>query len=478
MTKFDRNLSVLTIEDDEGMRQSIVSYLEDLGVAIFQASGGRQGVELFAQHRPDIVFTDLMMPEVDGLAVVKEIRRNSPETPVVVISGTGSVSYAIEAVREGAWDYITKPIGDFSIIDRIIDQVLNRSRELKEEIASRETLKEAYETIRQLQEQLRAESEYLQEEIRQTHLHDEIIGQSPVMKRLFKQINQVAATDSSVLIHGETGTGKELVARAIHKLSKRKDKALVKVDCASLPSTLIEGELFGRERGAYTGALTMQMGRFEVAHNSTIFLDEIGELSLELQTKLLRVLQDGEFERLGSSKTTRVNVRVIAATNRNLAEMVKSGKFREDLFYRLNVFPIETPPLRTRQEDIPLLVWAFVRKLSEKMGKKIRQIQKMSMVSLQLYRWPGNVRELQNIVEQALIKTTGDTLTIKIPGDTALASPSLLTLEQMEHNYISQTLQSTGGQIKGPGGAAELLGMNPSTLYSRMKKLGIEYSPS
>ncbi len=474
MSIANRNLTVLVIEDDEGVRQSIVSYLVDTGLAVIEATGGREGIELFERDRPDIVFTDLMMPEVDGLAVVEEIRKMSPETPLVVISANGSVAYAIETVRKGAWEYITKPICDFTVFDRIIDQVLNRAVELKTDNANRENLRKAYDQIRQLQEQLQAENEYLLEEVRHSQLNNEIIGQSPVMKKLFKLIEQVAKTDSSVLIHGETGTGKELVARAIHNLSRRKDRTLVKVDCGSLPSTLIEGELFGRERGAYTGALTMQKGRFEVADNSTIFLDEIGELSLDLQTRLLRVLQDGEFERLGSSKPIKVNVRVIAATNRNLIDMVKAGKFREDLFYRLNVFPIETPPLRSRREDIPMLVWAFVRKLSEKMGKKIQQIQKCSMDSLQQYDWPGNVRELQNIIEQALIKSTGDSLIIQLPGTPAASAASLLTLEQMECNHINLVLKSTGGQIKGHGGAAELLGMNPSTLYSRMKKLGIK----
>jgi DNA-binding NtrC family response regulator len=473
MTLADRNLTVLVIEDDEGVRQSIVSYLVDTGLEVIEATGGREGIELFERDRPDIVFTDLMMPEVDGLAVVEEIRKMSPETPLVVISANASVAYAIETVRKGAWEYITKPIGDFTVFDRIIDQALDRAHEMKTENANRENLRKAYEQIRQLQEQLQAENEYLMEEVRQTQLNNEIIGQSQVMKKLFKLIEQVAKTDSSVLIHGETGTGKELVARAIHNLSRRKERTLVKVDCGSLPSTLIEGELFGRERGAYTGALTMQKGRFEVADNSTIFLDEIGELSLELQTRLLRVLQDGEFERLGSSRPIKVNVRVIAATNRNLAEMVRAGTFREDLYYRLNVFPIETPPLRNRQEDIPLLVWAFVRKLSDKMGKKIQQIQKSSMDALQLYGWPGNVRELQNIVEQSLIKTDGDTLSIRLPGDSGLATVCLMTLEQVERDHISKVLKVTQSQIKGPGGAAELLGLNPSTLYSRMKKLGI-----
>ena len=476
MTQPVRNYSVLVIEDDEGVRQSIVSYLEDINLTVYEASGGRKGIELFEQYNPDIVFTDLMMPEVDGLVVVDEITKKSPETPVVVISANSSVAYAIEAVRKGAWDYITKPIGAFTIIDDVIDKVISRSREIKAKRIENTQLREEYEKIRQLQEQLLAENDDEVDTTGPTLVHNEIIGQSPAIKKLLQQISQVAVTDATVLIHGETGTGKELVAQAIHNLSRRKDRALLKVDCASLPSTLIEGELFGRERGAYTGAITMQKGRFEVADGSTIFLDEIGELSLELQTKLLRVLQDGQFERLGSTKTIKVNVRVIAATNRNLVEMVKSKGFREDLYYRLNVYPIETPPLRTRQGDIPLLVWALVRKLSEKMGKKIKQIQKQSMVALQLYNWPGNVRELQNVVELALIQSSGNPLTIQLPSD-ALSSPSLLTLEQMEFNHISMVLKATNGQIKGSGGAAELLDLNPSTLYSRIKKLGIPFSP-
>lgn len=476
MIEMDRNLSILVVEDDELMLQVIVSYLKDIGFTVFQAFGGYQGIELFEKHNPDVVFTDLIMPEVDGLAVVEKVRRKNPLTPVVVISGNNCVSYAVEAIRKGAWDYITKPIYDFSAINRIIEQVVKRAEKMKTECNYKENLRKAYEEIRNLQEQLNVGNHYLTEEFSQTHFNNEILGQSLAVRKLFKLIGQVAGTDSTVLIHGETGTGKELVARAIHNASRRKDRNMVKVDCASLPSTLIEGELFGRERGAYTGALTKQLGRFEVASGSTIFLDEIGELSPDLQVKLLRVLQDSEFERLGSYKTIKVDVRVIAATNKNLREMVKSGKFREDLYYRLNVFPIETPPLRMRRSDIPLLVWAFVRKLSEKMGKNIRQIQKQSMDAMERYHWPGNIRELQNVVEQALIKSAGDSLIIKLPGETTVTPSSLIPLEQMEQQHIRQALKTTGWRIKGPKGAAELLGLNPSTLYSRMKKLGIPFS--
>ena len=255
--------------------------------------------------------------------------------------------------------------------------------------------------LKKLRERLQAESDYLREEIRVYGRFDEIVGQSTKLKKVFQRIEQVAPTDSTVLITGETGTGKELVARAIHNLSRRGRRVMVKVDCASLPATLIESELFGREKGAYTGALTKQAGRFELADGSTLFLDEIGELSLELQAKLLRVLEDGQFERLGSPKTISVDVRVIAATHRDLAEKVKDGTFRQDLYYRLNVFPVQLPPLRERPEDIPSLVWSFVGEFEKQMGKKVDSIPKRVMDLLQNYSWPGNIRELRNVIEQA-----------------------------------------------------------------------------
>lgn len=325
--------------------------------------------------------------------------------------------------------------------------------------------------LAQLRERLQAESDYLKEEIQVRGRFDEIVGQSQELRRVFERIEQVARTDSMVLIAGETGTGKELVARAIHSLSRRKQRLMVKVDCSSLPASLIESELFGREKGAYTGALTKQIGRFELASGSTLFLDEIGELPLELQTKLLRVLQDGQFERLGSPKTISIDVRVIAATNRDLAERVKEGSFRQDLYYRLNVFPIHLPPLRERAEDIPLLTWAFVREFERKMGKKIESIPRRSIERLLRYPWPGNVRELRNTVEQALILTSGSQLNIQMPElrDTTI----LPTLKGAEHRHILAVLEKTSWRVKGPGGAAELLGMRPTTLYTTMQRLGI-----
>lgn len=325
--------------------------------------------------------------------------------------------------------------------------------------------------LAELRERLQAESDYLKEEILVRDRFDEMVGQSETLKSVFQQIEQVAPTDSIVLITGETGTGKELVTRAIHNLSRRQGRVMVKVDCSSLPASLIEAELFGREKGAYTGALTKQAGRFELANGSTLFLDEIGELPLELQTKLLRVLQDGEFERLGSPKTLRVDVRVIAATNRNLAERVKDGSFRQDLYYRLNVFPIHVPPLRARADDIPLLAWAFIREFERKMGKKIESIPKKTMEMLQSYHWPGNVRELKNEIERALIVTSGSQLNLQMhqAGDDTTTP----TLKGIEQRHIVAVLEKTNWRVKGSGGAAELLGMKPTTLYATMQRLGI-----
>jgi transcriptional regulator with GAF, ATPase, and Fis domain len=276
-----------------------------------------------------------------------------------------------------------------------------------------------------------------------------------------------------VLVRGETGSGKELVAQAIHRQSPRRSQLMIKVNCAALPSGLVESELFGREKGAYTGAMTRQIGRFEVADGSTLFLDEIGELSLEVQAKLLRVLETGEFERLGSPKTIKVDVRVIAATHRDLAEDIRKGRFREDLYYRLNVFPIRVPPLRERAEDIPLLVWTFLGELSSRMGKKITQVPRKTMEALQRHPWPGNVRELRNVIEHGAILTTGDTLRVPLLDDVVPVGAPTPTLADSERELILRALEGTRWRIKGPKGAAAALGLNPSTLYSRMKKLGI-----
>lgn len=329
--------------------------------------------------------------------------------------------------------------------------------------------------IQQLKSRLEAENLYLRDQIDIEHKHESIVGKSDNIKRTLKRVEQVATTDSTVLLLGETGTGKELMAHAIHSLSARKDRAMIKLNCAALPTTLIESELFGREKGAFTGAMTRQIGRFEAADGSTIFLDEIGELPLELQSKLLRVLQEGQFERLGSPSPITVDVRVIAATNRDLRQEVKRGAFREDLFYRLNVFPIEIPPLRERREDIPLLVWKMIKEFSKIFSKTIERIPKKNMDALQRYSWPGNIRELRNLVERSMILSKGSTLLIDLPEISASSSitASVQTLNEVERTYILSVLERCCWRVRGKDGAAEILGLKPTTLEARMSKLKI-----
>jgi PAS domain S-box-containing protein len=334
---------------------------------------------------------------------------------------------------------------------------------------------EKSEALRKLKNRLEEETIYLREEIKLNSNFEEIISGSDEFKKVLKKVEQVAATDSTVLIQGETGTGKELIARAIHNNSNRSERALVTINCAALPPEMIESELFGHEKGAYTGAYTKKVGRFELADQGTIFLDEIGDMPKNVQVKILRVLQEGEFERLGNSETIKTDVRIIAATNRNLDEAMQRGDFREDLYYRLNVFPIHVPPLRERKEDIPLLVQYFVKKYSKKTGRKIKETSKKVIDRLMAYDWPGNVRELENIIERAVIVCPGERL-IKgewLPDNSRLADSRICTLAENEKKHIIKALKSTNWQIGGDSGAANLLGMKRTTLQSRMKKLGI-----
>ena len=378
-----------------------------------------------------------------------------------IVTSDGSIRWRISHSRahigpDGQADHLTGATIDITERKRMEEELQTRLREIED-----------------LKSRLEQENIELREEIKLQYAHEEIVGESESIRKILMKVEQVAQTEATVLIQGETGTGKEIFARAIHRLSGRKDRPLITVNCASLPPTLIESELFGREKGAYTGALTRMAGRFEAADGATIFLDEIGELPAEIQSKLLRILEAGQFERLGSTKTLHVDVRIIAATNRDLAKEVEKGRFRSDLFYRLNVFPITIPPLRERPDDIPLLAWAFVRQLEKKMGKRIDAIPRKKMEALKRYPWPGNVRELRNAIEHAMIVSTGKTLAVDPPQIEAPGLPRGGHLEDMERQHIVSVLEKSGWRITGKGGAAETLGLKRTTLQSKMKKLGI-----
>ncbi len=375
--------------------------------------------------------------------------------------------------RPRAWTPID--VNRLRIIGEILANAYDRKRRDQELLAH-------LEEIQALRDRLQAENVSLREEVQARHDFDEIVGQSLPIRRALARVAQVAPTSAAVLLLGETGTGKELVARAIHQRSPRSGRAFVRVNCAAIPATLIESELFGHEKGAFTGAVAARAGRFEAAHGGTLFLDEVGELGVDLQAKLLRVLQDGTFNRLGSTRTQQVDVRVIAATNRDLERSMAEGLFREDLYYRLSVFPIRLPPLRERREDIPLLVWSIVNRRQADLGRHVEDIPRREMRALEQYDWPGNVRELENVVERAMILSAGPTLHIEdpafaagVPRPPAAHQPAAAPrrLDDVERDHIRSILERCGWRVNGPGNAAEVLGLHPNTLRFRMKKLGV-----
>jgi chemotaxis protein methyltransferase CheR len=492
--------SILLVDDTASNLEILVNFFNEQGFQVSVAVDGESALEQIEHDLPDLILLDVMMPGIDGFETCRRIKANerTADVPVIFMTALSETMDKVKGFSVGGVDYVTKPIQHEEVLARVNTHLMLRSlqkklqeanQSLEQRVAERTAeLSSALSEVEQLKHRLQAENIYLQEEIKLSHNFQEIISQSQEVRTILHQVEQVAKTDATVLILGESGTGKELLARAVHNSSGRADRPLVKVNCAALPTNLIESELFGHEKGAFTGALTRKIGRFELADKGTIFLDEIGDLPLELQAKLLRILQEGEFERLGNPSTMKVDVRVIAATNRQLEQAVQLGEFREDLYYRLNVFPIESPPLRDRKEDIPVLVTHFLKKYTVKIGKPIDTLSKQAMQKLQAYHWPGNVRELENVIERGVILAHGPVLEIgdipelriapSEPVDSAeptLSNPtSSATLEEVERAHILRVLQETKGVIEGPKGAATILGLRPSTLRSRLQKLGIK----
>lgn len=453
---------ILLAEDDCSARSSLAQFLKGIGYEVLEASTGTQAMEHLAGGHFDLVVTDLRLPGVDGLEILRAIQSEAPQTLGILITGYGTIQNAIQAMRLGAFEYLLKPL-DFDELQI----VLERAQEFQ---------------------RLHRENRQYRQEIQRQFRADNLIGHSEAMRHILDLIDKVSDSDSTVLIYGESGTGKELVARAIHYRSARMDKPLVPINCAAIPPDLLESELFGYEKGAFTGAHRTKIGRFEYANGGTLFLDEVGEMSPQLQVKLLRVLQERSFERLGGVRSVQVDVRIIAATNRDLERSIQEGRFREDLYYRLSVIPIQIPPLRERKEDIPLLVEHFLEKFNRQKGRQISGIAPEAMERLLAYSWPGNVRELENLMERLVVlKRSGrivlEDLPEKMRSDDSQESLGSIVLPEggihldaavhrLERELILQALRRTKGVKKE---AAQLLGMKRTTLIQKMKRNNITF---
>ncbi len=455
---------ILVIDDEESIRELLKDFLESRGSEVVSASDGESGLNLLKEEKFDLFLLDLMMPGMSGMDVLRETASEKIDVPSIVITAHATVQTAVEAMKLGAFDYITKP---FNLEEFYI------------------AVKRALDVSKLQEENLR-----LKKELKKKYGYNKIIGNSLPIQNVIKFIEKIADTDSTVLITGESGTGKELVAQTIHYNSSRSKKMFVPLNCAAIPKDILESELFGHEKGAFTGAINTRIGRFELANNGTLFLDEIGELAPALQVKLLRVLQEKEFERVGGIKTIKVDVRILAATNRDLEAAVKEGIFREDLYYRLNVIPFHLPSLRKMKEDIPLLMEHFIKDISRRKKKNMPEFSRESMHCLENYKWPGNVRELENLIERMIILQEGEVITPDdLPerlrekrqtqrlhsGEQVLSSDGVdlnLILDDIENNMIKQALEISKG-VKSK--AASLLGLNRTTLIEKMKKKAIEF---
>ena len=435
--------SVLIVDDEQSIVQSLSGLLSDEGFEVSTAVNGFDALKAIELGSPDLVLLDIWMPGMDGIETLKEIKKFNPQIQVIIITGHGTIETAVKATKLGAFDLVEKPLS----IDKIILSINNALN------------------FRRLEE----ENRYLR---KKTLAKNSIDGNSPGVLALKQKIAAVASTDTWVLITGENGTGKELVARALYQFSKRADGPFLAVNCAAIPESWLESELFGHKRGAFTGASEDRVGLFELADGGTLFLDEIGEISPAFQVKLLRVLQEGEIKAVGAEKSRKIDVRIIAATNRNLEEEVRKGRFRDDLWYRLNVFPITMPPLRDRMEDIPLLVDFYIKKISKRLGKTIEVIPVGVMTTLQNYHWPGNVRELENVLERAVINSSGPKLHLvdELKAPSKELTEANRSLADVERAYIVRVLEQTHWKVSGKNSAAEILGLNRSTLRARMRK--------
>ena len=443
--------AVVVADDEESARISLGQILREDGYQVSLAADGEEALRLVAAEQPDVLLTDLKMPGMDGHELLSRVRQGYPEVAVVIMTAHGTIRSAVEALRQGAEDYLTKPV-DVEEVEYLLDQVLKRRKLVSETRLLRERLDEKYR-------------------------FENIIGRSAEMLEVFRLVEQVAPTQASVLITGESGTGKELIAQAIHQRSQRRDAPYIKVSCAALPETLLESELFGHERGAFTGALSRRAGRFEIAAGGTVFLDEVGDIPLGMQVKLLRFLQDHQFERVGGNQTLTVDVRIITATHRDLQAFIKEGKFREDLYYRLNVIEIPLPPLRSRLQDIPLLTDHFLKKYCAANGKEIQGVTDETLSALMAYPWPGNVRELEHALERAVILSRGNELDLSLfPTLPRLSQPARMarkpaspgaTMEDIEREAILRTLESVGGSTSR---AAAVLKISPRTIQYKLKE--------
>lgn len=437
---------IYVVDDDVSVRKGLENLLRSASFTVQTFSSAQEFLVSARADVPSCLLLDVQLPGLSGLDLQQELTKARIQIPIIFITGHGDIPMSVRAMKAGALEFLTKPVNDEDLLDAI-QQAIARDHKARHQQA--DTAQPNFE---------------------------EIVGTSAALRAALKKVEVVAPTESTVLILGETGTGKELIARAIHAISSRSRRPFVKLNCAAIPSGLLESELFGHEKGAFTGAVAQRMGRFELAHGGTLFLDEVGDIPLELQPKLLRVLQEKEFERLGSTRTQRVDVRMVAATNRNLEQMVGDKQFREDLYFRLNVFPIRIPPLRERAGDIPLLVRHYVDKYAQRMNKRIETIPEEAMAALCRHSWAGNIRELQNVIERAAILTPGSVLQIQIDElqkSNPISSTMTETLEDVERQRILEALREAGAVIGGQRGAAARLGLKRTTLSSKMQRLGI-----